>query len=118
MPFWRGLREQCFGTRKKAAHKEKWRSVDPEFKLPWARYQSCILALLIEKGVIRLQFSVLIVTILPGPIITSITIAINPFTAKCDQRQISSKFQNFIFYNFDKQIASCESTGRELSFEW
>ena len=63
MPFWRGLREQCFGTRKKAAHKEKWRSVDPEFKLPWARYQSCILALLIEKGVIRLQFSVLIVTL-------------------------------------------------------
>ena len=114
MPFWRGLREQCFGTRRQ---KEKWRSVDPEVKLPWARYQSCILALLIEKGVIRLQFSVLIVTILPGPIITSITIAINPFTAKCDQRQISSKFQNFIFYNFDKQIASCESTGRELSFE-
>ena len=47
MPFWRGLREQCFGTRKKAAHKEKWRSVDPEsVKLPWARFQSCILALL------------------------------------------------------------------------
>lgn len=53
MPFWRGLRE----------HKEKLRSVDPEFKLPWARYKSCILALLTEKGVIRLQFSVLIVTV-------------------------------------------------------
>ena len=63
MPFWRGLRERCFGTKKKAAHKEKLRSVDPEFKLPLARYQSCILALLIEKGVIRLPFSVLIVTV-------------------------------------------------------
>ena len=61
MLFWRGLREQCFGTRKKATHKEKWRCVDPEsVKLPWARFQSCILALLIEKG---LQFSVLIVTL-------------------------------------------------------
>ena len=27
-------------------------------------------------------------------------------------------FQNFIFQNCEKQIASCESTGRELSFEW
>ena len=41
-----------------------------------------------------------------------------PFTAKCGQRPISTKFPNFIFYNFDKQIASCESTDRELSFEW
>lgn len=63
MPFWWGLREQCFGTRQKATHKEKLRSVDPEFKLPRARFQSCILALLLEKGVIRLQFSVLIVTL-------------------------------------------------------
>ena len=43
---------------------------------------------------------------------------INPFTAKCGQRQISTKIPNFIFYSFDKQIASCESTDRELSFEW
>ena len=42
----------------------------------------------------------------------------NPFTAKCGQRQISTKFPNFIFWNFDKKIALCESTGRELSFEW
>ena len=47
----------------KRRYKEKWRSVDPEFKLPWARYQPRILALLIEKGVIRLQFSGLIVTL-------------------------------------------------------
>ena len=43
---------------------------------------------------------------------------LNPFTAKCGQRQILTKFPNFIFKNFDKQIASCESTGRELLFEW
>ena len=29
-----------------------------------------------------------------------------------------SKFRNFTFWNFEKQIASCESTGKELSFEW
>ena len=38
---------------------------------------------------------------------------LNPFTAKCGQRQISTKFPNF-----EKQIAPYESTGRELSFEW
>ena len=43
---------------------------------------------------------------------------INPFTTKCGQGQIATKFANFIFHNFDKQIASCESTGRELSFQW
>ena len=43
---------------------------------------------------------------------------INPFTAKCGQRQISTKYPNFISQDFDEQIASCESTGRELSFEW
>ena len=43
---------------------------------------------------------------------------LNPFTAKCGQRQVSTKFPNFIFQNCEKQIASCESTGRELSFEW
>ena len=47
-----------------------------------------------------------------------LSVLFNPFTAKCGQRQISTKFPNFIFQNFDKQIASCESTGRELSFEW
>ena len=42
----------------------------------------------------------------------------NPFTSKCGQTQISTKFPDFIFYNFDKQIASCESTAEEVSFEW
>ena len=43
---------------------------------------------------------------------------INPFTAKFSQKQISTKFPNFILWNFEKQIAPCVSTGRELSFEW
>ena len=43
---------------------------------------------------------------------------INPFTAKFSQKQISTKFPNFILWNFEKQIAPCESTVRELSFEW
>ena len=43
---------------------------------------------------------------------------VNPVTAKCGQRQVSTKFPNFIFQNCEKQIASCGSTGRELSFEW
>ena len=47
-----------------------------------------------------------------------ILFSVNPFTAKCGQRKISTKFPNYIFENFDKQIASCEITGRELSFEW
>ena len=42
----------------------------------------------------------------------------NPFTAKCGQRLIPTRFTNFIFENFEKQIASRESTDRELSFEW
>ena len=41
----------------------------------------------------------------------------NPFTAKRGQRQISTKFPNFVLQNFEKQIVSCESTGRELSFD-
>ena len=49
---------------------------------------------------------------------TELTNRVNPFTTKCGQRQISTKFANFIFQNFDKQIASCESTGRELLVEW
>ena len=48
----------------------------------------------------------------------SLLVLFNPFTAKCGQRQVSTKFPNFIFQNCEKQIASCESTGRELSFEW
>ena len=46
------------------------------------------------------------------------TLFFNPFTAKCGQRKVSTKFPNFIFQNCEKQIASCESTGTELSFEW
>ena len=41
---------------------------------------------------------------------------LNPFTAKCSQRQISTRFPNFIFLNFEKQMVPCESTGREVSF--
>ena len=42
----------------------------------------------------------------------------NPVTAKCGQRQISTKVPNFIFLNFETQSASCENTGRELLSEW
>ena len=48
----------------------------------------------------------------------SLLVLFNPFTAKCGQRQVSTKFPNVIFQNCEKQIASCEITGRELSFEW
>ena len=34
------------------------------------------------------------------------------------QKQEDQIIKPFIFKNFDKQIASCESTGKELSFEW
>ena len=47
-----------------------------------------------------------------------ILFSFNPFTDVCGQRKISTKFPKYIFENFDKQIASCEITGRELSFEW
>ena len=43
---------------------------------------------------------------------------INPFTVKCGQRQISSKVSKFHFLKTNSRIAECESTGRELSFEW
>ena len=43
---------------------------------------------------------------------------LNPLTTKFSQKQISTKFPNFILWNFEKQIAPCVSTGRELSFEW
>ena len=39
-------------------------------------------------------------------------------TAKFSQKQILTKFPNFLFWNSKKEIAFCESTGRELSFEW
>ena len=47
-----------------------------------------------------------------------IFLCFNPFTAKCSQRQISTRFPNFILSNFEKQIAPCVSSGREVSFEW
>ena len=48
----------------------------------------------------------------------SLFIEFNPFTVKCSQRQISTKSGNFILWHFEKQMAECDSTGRELSFEW
>ena len=44
--------------------------------------------------------------------------SLDPFTAKFSQRQISTKFPNFILWNVGKQIALCVSTGRKLLFEW
>ena len=49
---------------------------------------------------------------------TPFTYQVNPFVAKCSQRQISTRFPNFILQHFEKQIVPCVSTGRELSFEW
>ena len=43
---------------------------------------------------------------------------IKHFTANFSQKQILTKSPNFILWNFEKQIAPCESKGRELSFEW
>ena len=39
-------------------------------------------------------------------------------TAKFSQKQILTKFPNFLLWNSEKEIAFCESTGRELPFEW
>ena len=39
-------------------------------------------------------------------------------TAKFSQKQILTKFPNFLLWNSKKEIAFCESRGRELSFEW
>ena len=39
-------------------------------------------------------------------------------TAKFRQKQTLTKFPNFLLWNSEKEIAFCESTGRELSFEW
>ena len=45
--------------------------------------------------------------------------ALKPFTARFSQEQISSKVSIFfILWNFEKQIAQCESTTEEVSFEW
>ena len=32
--------------------------------------------------------------------------------------KFDKKISNFILYNFEKQVAPCVSTGREISFEW
>ena len=42
-------------------------------------------------------------------------IKFNPFTAKFNQKQISTKFHRL--WNCEKQIAPCDSTGRELSLD-
>ena len=42
---------------------------------------------------------------------------LKPFTVKMSQKQISTKFRNFILWNFEKQIAPCVSTGGEVSFD-
>ena len=34
------------------------------------------------------------------------------------QSKFRAKFPNFIFWNFKKQIAQCDSTTEEVSFEW
>ena len=39
-------------------------------------------------------------------------------TAKFSQKQILTKFPNFLLWKSEKEIALCENTGRELSFEW
>ena len=39
-------------------------------------------------------------------------------TAKFSQKQTLTKFPNFLLWNSEKEIAFCESTGRELPFEW
>ena len=44
--------------------------------------------------------------------------SLNPFSAKCGQGQNLTKFPEFCFVKFWKQIAPFESTGREVSFEW
>ena len=44
--------------------------------------------------------------------------AFNPFTAKCGQRQNSTKNPKFHSVKFEKQVAPCESTGKKVLFEW
>ena len=41
-------------------------------------------------------------------------VSFNTFTAKFSQKQISTKFPNFILSNFEEQMAPCKSAGREL----
>ena len=57
-------------------------------------------------------------SILPVVLANCFEELLNPFTAKFSRKQISTKFPHFILWNFEKQIAPCVSTGRELSFEW
>ena len=52
------------------------------------------------------------------PISSCLVLMFNPFTAKFSQKQILTKFPNFMLWKLGKQMASCESRGRELSFEW
>ena len=52
------------------------------------------------------------------PYINFLQQVLNPFTAKFSQKQTVDKFPNFILWNFEKQIASCVSTGTQPSFEW
>ena len=37
-------------------------------------------------------------------------VSLNPFTTKFNRKQISTKFPHFTLWNFEKQIALCEST--------
>ena len=57
-------------------------------------------------------------SILPVVLANCFKELLNPFTAKFSRKQISTKFTHFSLWNFEKQIAPCVSTGRELSFEW
>ena len=43
---------------------------------------------------------------------------INSFTAKSQQSQQLAKFPNFILWIVEEQIVPCESTSKEVSFEW
>ena len=66
----------------------------------------------IHVSAVLFYFSTCLLCVVFSPLV------INPFTAKFNQKQISTKFPNFILWNFVKQIAPCVSTGRKLSFEW
>ena len=46
------------------------------------------------------------------------TVKLNPFTPSSGQSKYLRKIPNFIFANSAKQIAPCESTAKEISFEW
>ena len=42
----------------------------------------------------------------------------NPFTPTSDQSKNMTKFLNFILQGAEKQLVPCESTAKEVSFEW